>query len=226
MAAKKSKGKKEELVALYLKLDSLKDLARNAASERSFILAVKTKDGYSLMCEGERIGDGKIMYLFETKKIGRYLIYSSDEELGERADILDDVTEGPDHYKSQRTPIIEILKDPYSPMDKKDLKDVGIVEAKDMDSLMRAVVSEMGEDEMPKVVSFKSGKERIVGTLTLLKEHNKLFLYSKSPKIEPFSNITYDYNSDRVEASQSFSGMSKVHIRVINLEEKPPFFNV
>lgn len=219
-----AKKEKKGLRALYTRLESIEDLARSAAGERSCIFAVKSGTSYKMMCEGESIGEGRIIHHFDSKRTGRYLVYSTDEESGERAELADDVTQRNDHYKSQRIPIIEIVKDPYSAMGKGDLKGVSSVEAKDGGALARALVNDMGEDESPKLYSFAAGKERIIGTLAFLKGSDKTFIYSRVGQKGPFPAISYDYNSDTVEMSKSFNGAAKIRIRVINLAEQPPFF--
>jgi hypothetical protein len=223
MPSKKGKEKKT-FRALYLKLESINDLARNMAGEKSYLLAAKEGNSYKLMCEGERIGEGKIIYCLNAKSIGRYLIYSAEEGAGEKVEMVDDVTQRADHYKSQRIPIIEIAKDPYSPMGKDDLKEIKMVEVKDPNALVRALINTMGEEELPRLVSFPVGKERIMGTLALLEGGDKAFAYSKAKPKEKFSNISYDYNSDTLEYTNLVGGTSKINTRVINLAESPLFF--
>jgi hypothetical protein len=220
---KDKKGKKE-LKALYLGLDSINDLARNLAGEKSYLLAVKRGAAYRLMCSGERVGEGRIIYYFDSKKIGRYLIYGAEEESGERVEMADDVANRTDHYKSQRIPIIEIGRDPYPPMAKGDLKGVRKLEAKDPGALARALINSADEDEQPKLCAFADGRDRIIGTLALLEGHDRIFVYAKAGSGERFSNMIYDYNSDTVEYANSVGGTSKINIRTINLAEPPLFF--
>jgi hypothetical protein len=217
------KKEKKGLRGAYLRLESLEDLAISLTGERSYALAVKSGAGYKLMCDAEQLGDAKIMLYTETKSIGRYLIYSADDE-GEKVEIADDIAQRADRYKSQKIPIVEIAKDPYPSIEKGALKRMQTLEVKDQGALIRAMVNSMGEDESLKVYSFMSGGQRIIGTLTLINDHDKVFAYSKASSKGSFNTISYDYNSDTVELSKGFSLTPKIHIRVINLKDIPPFF--
>ena len=221
MAAKKEK---KENRATFVKTATLNDLVRNMAGGRSYAMALKAGSNYRILCEGEHLGDCSIVYYFESGKIPRYLIYSADEDGNEKVEMANDVTKRTDHYKSQRIPIMEISKDPYPPLDKDDLKKISVIGAKDMDALVRAMVSDMGEDEQPKLYSFMAGKERIIGSFALTKHDT--FVYARSPQKGIFSSISYDSVSDTIEFTNSFAGTSKLHIRIINLAEQPPFFKV
>lgn len=217
-----AKKEKKENRVTYVKVTSLNDLVRNIAGSRSYSMALKAGSGYRLLCEGEHLGECRLVYYFETSKISRYLIYSADEDGNEKVEMVDDVTQRNDHYKSQRIPIIEISKDPYSPLKKDDLNKVTLIETKDLDSLVRALVSDMEEDERPKLYSFQSGKEKIFGSYTLTKHDT--FVYARSSQKDSFPVMSYDSISDTIEPTKTFAGTSKLHIRVINLAEQPPFF--
>jgi len=226
MPSKKAGKGKKAFTALYLKLDSINDLARNMAGEKSYLLASKEAGGYRLMSEGERIGEGRIIYWAQAKSMGRYLIYVADEETGERVEVVNDVTARADHYKSQRIPIMELAGDPYPQMEKGALKEIRVVEAKDPNALVRALINSMADEEVPKILSFPAGKGRIIGSLTLLEGGEKVFTYSKAKTRERFSNISYDYNSDTLEYTNLVGGSSKINTRVINLSEQPEFFKI
>lgn len=170
------------------------------------------------------MGDGRIIYYFESRQTGRYLVYLADEESGEKVEIVNDVTKRNDHYKSQRIPIVEISSDPYSKMGKADIKGISAIEASDRGALARALVNEMDEDESPKLYSFPAGKGRMIATLALIKGSDRMLVYSKAESNERFPTISYDYGSDTVELSRSFNGASKIRVRLINLAEAPPFF--
>ncbi len=217
-----TKKEKNDNRAAYVRTATLNDLVRNIACSRSYAMALKSGNTYKILCEGEHIGECRIIYYFESKTIARYLVYSADEENGETMEMVDDVTKRTDHYKSQRIPIIVIAKDPYSPQEKNDLKGLSLIEAKTPDSIIRALLSEMDEDEQPKVYSFMVGKDRIIGSFALTKHDT--FLYSKVTSKEQFPVISYDSVSDTAEPTKSFAGTSKLHIRIINLAEKPAFF--
>ncbi len=218
------KKEKKGLRAAYIRVESLADLARSLVGERSYALAVKSASGYKLMFEAEQLGDAKMILHTEVKSIGRYLLYYADEETGERAEMADDIAQRSDRYKSQKIPIIEVTKDPYLPAEKGDMKRVQSLEVKESAALVRAMVNSMGEDESLKVYSFKSGGAHMIGTLSLINDHERVFAYSKVGAKAPFSTISYDYNNDIVEESKGLNGTSKIHIRVINLAESPPFF--
>ncbi len=215
------KAKDENRVA-YVKTATLNDLARGIAGNRSYAMALKTAKGYRILCEGERVGECRLVYYFDTGKIPRYLVYSADEEGNEKVEMVDDVTGRTDHYKSQRIPIVEVSKDPYSPAGKDDMKKLILIAAKDADSLVRALVSDMGEDDQPTLYAFQAGKERIMGSFALTKHDT--FVYAKLSQKNPFPAISYDSVSDTIEPTNTFAGTSKLHIRVINLAEQPPFF--
>lgn len=221
MAAKKGKKENKTPKAAYVRVATLNDLARSVMGEKSYIMALKQAGKYRLMGGAERVGEGHIIFYFEVNSLARYLIYSADEEHGERAELVNDVTERNDHFKSQRIPIIEISTDPYSPLEKADAKGMLLIKVSDKDALIRALVNEIGEDSVPKLYSFASGKEAIIGSFALMKHDS--FLYSKAAQKGLVSNISYDSSSDTIEASNSLSGPSKLRIPVINLAEPLPF---
>jgi hypothetical protein len=217
-----AKKSKEENRVAYVEAATLNDLARNIAGSRSYAMALKSGSAYRILCEGERIGECRLVYYFETKKLPRYIVYSADEEGNEKVEMVDDVTTRNDHYKSQRIPIVEISKDPYSPAGKDDLKKIMLICAKDTDSLVRALVSDLGEEDQPTLYAFQSGKERILGSFDLTKHDT--FVYAKSSQKGQFPAISYDSVSDTIEPTNTFAGTSKLHIKVINLAGQMPFF--
>jgi hypothetical protein len=224
MAAASKKKESKELKALYVRLESINDLGRKVVSEKPYIIAVKDGGSYRLICPGERVGEGRIIYFLETKSISRYLVYLAEEESGEKVEMADDVTNRADHYKSERIPIIEIAKNPYSLVGKADLKGVKTVEVNDPSALARALINSMEEDEYPNLYSFVAGKERIIGTFSLLRGPDSIFMYSRVRSRDKFSRITYDYINDTLEYTNQIGGTSKISIPVINLAERPPFF--
>ncbi|MDE1865278.1 MAG: hypothetical protein KGH94_01405 [Candidatus Micrarchaeota archaeon] len=223
MPGKASKGKKGSK-ALYLRVTSIWDLGRALAGERSYALAVKSGSGYRLICDAEQVGETKIMLYFDVKSSGRYLVYTADDESGERVEIADDVAQRSDRYKSQKTPIVEVKKSPYSEVENGVVRKMSILEVRDQGALIRALVNGMGEDEQLKVYSFMHGSERMIGSFELLNDHDKVFTYARADSAEEFNTISYDYNNDVIETSKSPNGTSKIHIRVVNLAEEPPFF--
>lgn len=216
------KGKEKGPTAIYLKLSAIGDLARALAGERSQILAVKAAKGYSLMCEAEHLGDARIVLQLQAERIGRYLVYSNDEDAGERIEIVDDVTQRGDHYKSQRIPIVEVEKAPY--LLAKKVK-ITPLEVKELEALVRAIVNGTDEEEVPRAYSFPMGGKRAIGTLSLINGGEKVFAYAKAPSKEPSTTISYDYNSDTIEFPKKVGGALKIYIKLINLAERPQFLD-
>jgi hypothetical protein len=223
MPAKK-KTEKNELTALYVGVASLDDLARSALSERQTrIIAVREAAQYRLLTEGEKPGDFRIIYYFETQKIGKYLIYKADEK-GERAELADTV-ESAGHYNTYKVPIIEMLSSPYAELKKGALEKVARSEARDYGSMVRSLVNHTDEDSLPpKLYAFFHEKSHVVGSFELFWEHHNVFAYAKIDSQLRFSVLNYDYNTDTIDSTGAFPDPSKIRVRVINLAEPFPFF--
>ena len=78
---------------------------------------------------------------------------------------------------------------------------------------------------MPRLYAFYSKGDHIIGTFDLFHESNaKVFAFARTKIKDRFSALAYNYTTDTVERSTSFSDRSAVYIRVINLKRPFPFF--
>lgn len=222
---KDSKKRRDELKALYVRVESLSDLVRCAVAERqTHIMAIKLAGGsYRLAAESDRSNGLRIFCYFDTEKIGSYVSYSTDYENGEQTEITNSVAGRQDHYKVYRLPIIEVASNPYLECKKEDLKGISVVEVKDHGALIKALINNMAEDEnLPKIYSFSMGGSRFIGTFDIFPEQGRVFTYAKLQTKQRFRGLSYDYNNDRIEPTDSLSEAPKITVRAINLSEPFP----
>lgn len=224
---KGKKGEKDHLKALYLMVETLNDLMRSAVSQhQTRILAFKSEKGYRLLSEGEKIEGVRIFHGFDLQKIGKYIIYQFDYQKGEHTEIINDLSDRDEHFKSYKLPIVELSKNPYIECKKADLGEIHSIEASDYLSIIRFLVNESNSEEShgQKVYSYISNGKQFIASLELFWEHGKVLTSAKLNSKERFAAIVYDYNTDTAELSKSVTESSKPFVRIINLAGKLPIF--
>jgi hypothetical protein len=214
----KNNREKNSLDAAYIRLESLSDLARFALGSHSYVKSVVHGKNHRLMLEGEVIGPS-IVYYFDSTASGRYLLYAPDSDGKEKVSVTSSQGE---YSSSLRFPIVELSKDPR--VESTNFKKVECVMAKDVESLVRALVSAAAEyDYVPKIYSFNHSGSRYFATMDLFGRKEHVLVYAKSDEKAKFAAYKYDYINDRIEHSDSVSN-GGTYIRVINLAEPFQFF--
>lgn len=226
MAKKKSKEK--GMHAYYMELESPLDLARHIFRDGNGvnIMALKANDSYKLISLGERLGDVRIAYYSNVKKISDIFVYSTESDAGERFE-LTTASELHSDIRSFKAPIMELLADPYS--EAKNLKKAEKVikaEVKNSYSLVKSIANDTHDEQgIPMLYAFQSKGSHIIGTFDLFHEQNtKVFTYAKFPVKESFGTLAYNYITGIIEPTANFAERSAIYIRIINLKKPFPFF--
>lgn len=227
--AKDSKSKRDnKLYAYYIELESTLDFARHAFIHGSgHIKAIKEAGKYRLMSNGEKLGDTRLVYYSTLDKIGNFAVYDPGVETKERFEIKESIVDEANDYKTYKTPIIELLSNPYTEeTGLKKAEKVTKVEIKDFGTLIRSLVGYIREEETPpRLYAFFDNNSHIIGTFELFHESGaKIFTYARTDTKEKFSALRYNYTTDTITPTNSFDEKSAVYIRVINLKKKFPFF--
>jgi hypothetical protein len=223
------KKKEDKPVAYYIRLNSLLDLARHVCDFTNAVRPINAidEDGkHRLFSIGERIGDIRILYYYDSDKMGQFCFYNPGEDAEERLELKSGADFEASDLKLYKIPLIELMKNPY-PMKKKAKFEVMQVRVKDFRSLVKALLSKSTEDDSgtPEVYGFFDKGVHYIGSYDLFYEHGaEFFAYAKVDQKETFCSISYDYTNGLVETSRSFSGKSHMYVRVINLAEPFPFF--
>ncbi len=227
---KEPKKKKEKgIFAYYVELESPLDLARHSFGYTpGHVKAIKEGGKFKLISMGEKFVDVRLIYYTTVDRISSFFVYnpgSSDSK--ERFEIREKVPQEQSDFKSYKAPIVELLSNPYT--ESKDLKKGGKVmkiEVKDFNAFVKSLANYAQDDEPPpKLYSFFSGKDHIIGTFDFFHEGGaKIFTFAKTNIKETFSALSYSYITDLIEPVNSFVEKSTVYIRVINLKKPFPFF--
>ena len=214
----KHHNEKEALEAAYVRLESLADLARFALGSHSHIKSVMHGRGHRLTLEGESVGP-TIIYYFDSPVSGRYLLYAPDSDGAEKVSVT---SEHAEYSRSLRFPVVELSKNPRVESD--SFKKVECVRAKDVESIIRALVSAAAEEDyIPKMYAFTHSGSGYFATMDLFSRRERVLVYAKSDEKTKCSAYKYDYISDRIERSVSVSN-GGTYVRVINLAEPFQFF--
>ena len=220
--AKKEKPAEKGLHAIYIELDSMRDLARQLMGRSSHIKAFRKESEYMLSVQGEKIGDTRLIYFMRSKAMGKFLLYDPDVEGKEHAEITDSMPDHPE-FKSMRVPIMMLESNPYS-VGKFPGDSVTNVRAADFDSFVKALAA-MHEDGSPKIYAFFDGSDHITGTFDMFRESGaKVFTFTKAPFEKPFAAIRYNYMTGKPSATDSFTDNSSIYIKTVNLKSPFPFF--
>ena len=229
----KKKGRSGSVTeACYIRLNSLLDLAREACDftgSVSPINALKVGKSYRFFTMGEKIGDVRLLYYCDSDKIGKFCVYSPGEEYvrEEGVEIKDDINAEAADLRLYKMPILEFVKNPYGEKTSAKLE-MRLVEVKDFASIIKVLISGMGEDAgAPKVYGFFYKGEHFIGSYEIFHEGETRFLaFAKVGQKGLFNSISYNYQNGLVETSNSFSGKSHMYVRVINLAEPFPSFKL
>jgi hypothetical protein len=229
MPKQKVKDEKHKLCACYMRLNSILDLARNACDFTSIIKPINAlKEGrkYKLFTTGEKIGNVRILYYYDSDEIDQFCFYNPDEDSEEKLEMRSGASLETSDLKLYKIPLVELAKNPY--IVKQDAKfEITQVQVKDFGSLVKALLSRMGGEEegTPSVYGFFSKGVHYIGSYELFYESGtRFFAYAKVNQKDLFCSISYNYTNGTVEPSKSFSGKSHLYTRVINIADPLPFF--
>ncbi len=214
------KSKDENLDAVYIMVSSLEDLARCASGSQGHIKAISVAKRFRLLVEGERIGE-QMIYFFDVDSIGRYLIYMINES-AQSANISNKHLDSAANYNSYALPIVQISSDPYKKIAHPKMDGAGLIEALDLESLVRATISNAYGEAVQKMYAFDYKGKHIIGTFELFKKKRGIFAYVSSES--GFGGLLeYDYSTDSIKSSQKVD-LGKTYIKVVHLSEPFPFF--
>ena len=75
-------------------------------------------------------------------------------------------------------------------------------------------------------IRFRSGKDWYAGSFSLLGEEDdtRVFAFARLEANGKHHFFRYNYNTDKVELTDSFGEHSYMYLRIINLQEAPSFF--
>ncbi len=229
------KSVKHEANYCAIKTVSLLDLVRNSCSTSGSpvsIFAIRQKGSYRLILTGEKLGDLKILYYFDTDKIAKFIVYSPFGE-SEKLEMKDSIDNENHDYKSYKIQVIELLNDPFSECFSKKQKvkahrpetKLLLLKVKEYDSLVRESLSIAAEDEkIGKVYYFESSGKGFICSLDHFDDADAAIVYSEAESKNIFSFMRYNYINNQVESVNSFEGATYTPLAVIRLAEPFPFF--
>ncbi|MGC9190433.1 MAG: hypothetical protein ACP5FR_00785 [Candidatus Micrarchaeia archaeon] len=213
--------------AAFVGLNSLFDLARYALGGGSnrHISAIRQNGSYKIIANGEKVNGIQIIYYYDSAEIGKFFLYGQGAQ-NENVELRDSIAQTLGDYSTIKVPIVELLKNPYTEPKKAEY-DILLVEVGNFDSFVKSLIndSQYGGSSA-KVYSFEHNKERYIGSFELLKDSGKIFAYTKIDKGKIFNYIKYDFNKDSIELVDTITEKTFTYVRVINLAEPFPFFQV
>ncbi len=225
MKKKTDKSAKSALRLVALK--SLGDLARNVVSFGESVrpvFAAKTDGAYALFTPMGKLGDVRLVFFLKSRSIGDYIAYQpktiTDNEILEMKD-----APRPQLNRSvQIIPIIELWKSPFT--GKEGTPKSECIKVMDYSSLIKGVIARSIEHEsMGKAYVFKHKSMTYAGSFALLDDDDaRSFCYAKVDLAKDFGFFRYNYNTDKVEATDTFGEHSYLYVRIINLQEPFSFF--
>ncbi len=227
---KRGKGKKPEKIQSYfLEVAGLADIARNVSTFGETVkplYAVKEGKGFRLLSHSVKLGDGRVMLYFDTDECRNFLTYkpgtSSEKETVCFKDTIFAAVPGQD---IQNIPILEFAANPFETA--KEKPDVMCLEVKRYSAVVKGVIGRALENGgIGKAYVFRSGKDWYVGSFSLIEEEEdtRVFAFARLDADARHSFFRYNYNTDRVELTDSFGEHSYMYVRIINLKEAPKFF--
>lgn len=226
------KSKKEEkkedptdVQAMFVKLNGLGDLARSALTLSEItrpVFAVKTKSGYTLLSPGIKLGDARVVFFLEQKKVDSVLVYhpadAQSREVLEFKNVGGSRTPG---MTIQYIPVIEVEKNPYGV--RKDKPKVINVQLKDYKTLAKSAITKATEANMlGRVYSFKYKGKSYIGSFTIL-DDDKTFCYAEG-NTKGAKFLRYSYATEELEPTDTFGDHTYLYLTVVNLAEPFPFF--
>jgi len=222
MKNKEDEGKK----ITYVKVESLMDLARlafgNDFTSRN-LFCYQKGNRYRIVMIVEHIANSIIAYYADSDRKCKGILYESNDA-GERAEISN---ADPGMEKG----FIDVFE-----MDIGHLKE-GSVDKKSIrliktegDSLAKmAIKAAVHDDFIKHLYLFAYKGKQIIGGFDLVEELNDdigNFYYAVLPKNEKGNFVAYDYKTGKIEFTENVRGYSYMYLKIINLAEPFPFFNV
>ncbi len=223
MKSKEEKGKK----ITYVRAKSLDDIARLAFgddfSSRSLICSPRGKKNRITLL-GEHVGSCIIAYYVESEGTCKGISYSSDDS-GERVEVVAHERGMDKNFIDVFHVEIEGLKD-----GKPEKDSVAIIKAGSFEDLAKMAIKASVKDESIRhLYSFEYKGKRIIGGFDLIEELNdeaRNFYYTLLSKDNQGKYIAYDYKTGRIEFTDRMREYSYMYLKIINLAEAFPFFNV
>lgn len=222
MKIKEDEGKK----ITYVKVESLMDLARLAfgsdfSSRNLFCYQKGSK--YRIAMLGEHVANNIMAYYTDSDRKCKGILYESNDS-GERA-------EASDADPGMEKGFIDVFEMDMGHMKEGsiDRKNIQLIKT-GVDSLAKMAVKAAVHDEFIKhLYLFAYKGKQIIGGFELVEELNDdigNFYYAVLPKSEKGNFIAYDYKTGKIEFTERIRGYSYMYLKIINLAEPFPFFNV
>jgi len=220
--AKKSSG---SISVVYVKVNSLVDLARQMSVQGSLkhISAIKEGSSYKLIYQGERLSGVQLLYYASADKLSKFFIYNPNPP-EEYIEMRDSIASSISDYNTMKAPILEISMNPFKEEKKPDME-LTLVEVKDYESFIKSIVSDSqygGSNS--KVYAFFCKGEHYIGSFELMRDSGKIFAYSRLSNNKVFNYLKYNYNDDKIEETSAIAEKAFTYVRVINLAEPFSFF--
>ena len=216
---------KGNIEALYVKLNSVVDLARHMTTSGTMkhVSAIRKGSMYKLFSIGEKVGGVQIVYYVNTEKLGKFIIYTISAQ-SEYIEMRDTIAASISDYNVMKAPILELETELF-----KDVKgskgELTLIKAKDFDSFVKSLVndSQYGGSSAKAYAFFYKGAH-YTGSFELVRDTGKVFTYSELNDGAVFNYLKYNYSTDAVERANVMADKAYTYVRVINLAEPFPFF--
>ncbi len=231
-------NKRKKMIGYQLKVKTLADLCRFASSFSTeytpMIFSTRDKQGLTFFCPGMKVGQARILMTFESKEKGSpsFVSYKVGATSGsEEATLLDKLVTTVQDRNTAIMQVVELMAMPFTKTEK--LENVNNIKVKDNDMLVRASINRaMEHSAIGRIYVFTYQGRRYAGSFSLLymgddpgdEDEAITFSYAELREQKEFQFFRYDYNSDKVEATNVFGEHSYLYARAINLAEAPSFF--
>ncbi len=226
--AKRKAGKSNKagkIDVIFIKLNSLVDLARQMMGSNSLkhVTAIKEGSAYKLISAGERVSNIQIMYYAAIEKIGKFFIYNVNAP-EESIEMRDSIEGSISDYNTLKAPILELSENPFRVV-KRPRFDIQVIEASDFESFVKSLISDSQYGGVSaKAYAFEYKGTRYIGSFELLRDSGKIFTYAKMKDSKVFNYLRYNYTNDKIEETNTVTEKAYTYVRVINLSEPFPFF--
>ena len=222
MKNKQDEGKK----ITYVKVGSVNDLARLAFSNDFYsksLFCYKRGSRYRIALLGEHVANNIIAYYIDSDKRCSGILYESNDS-GERA-VISEVDPG------MEKGFIDVFEIDISHLDEGKFakKDVQLMKTSIGSLAKMAVKAAMRDESIRHLYLFSYKGKRIIGGFDLVDELSDgvgNFYYAVLPKDEKGNFVAYDYKTGRTEFIDKVREYSYMYLKIINLAEAFPFFNV
>ncbi len=225
------KEETEHSSLLYMKVSSLEDLCRYVCkfdSSAGNLLLSKDKGGSKIIAIGEQVGNAMVAYYFPMQAKTKTLKYIPGN--GQTKESAEFVEKAEHSAGVTLINIIGINLLPFSGTPKITDKDLSMMNLDTSDDLIRAVIKKaMDTDRMPDVYCIERKGKRYLcafGIIEELENDRKLFYYSLFNSKMQASFAKYTYSENRLEFTQSMGDHTSMYVKIINLAEPFPFFNM